>query len=390
MKHLTRLLFILTVFISANALAQEAYTISGIVINKKQEPIKNATVFISGSKKITATDANGRFTFDGMTAGNYQISTKMLGYDAPAQAITIHDRSVSITISLSAKSITLNEVNIGTDKNRERFYNMFKTQFLGGSKDAKNCTILNPETIDFSSKGVGPDDILLKANASDLLIIKNEQLGYKIKYLLRSFEYNSKTHITFYDGDTNFEEMAGTDEQKKVWATNRLAAYNGSLMHFLRSVYSNTVLNEGFIANQMVKSRNSFDPKIYMIPTPVKFDTLVTKIDTSFISFKFTALNIVYNPKEVVRLKDKELKIQKQTNHTTAEKPSGKDALVNITEIKKSSQLFLYLKEAVIDARGSVSTGYKTFLIRGNWANKRIGEQLPFEYLPPKLTLTIN
>ena len=387
MKHLFRqLLFIILVSIGTNTLAQETFAISGIVTDEKHEPIKSATVFISGSQQATATDANGRFTFGGMAAGNYLLSAKMLGYAMASQPVTIHDKSVNIAFSIEVKPLMLNEVKISVDKDWEKHYAIFKKQFLGTSVNAKKCVIVNPEIIHFNSKRIGSYDILLKAEADDFLIIENKQLGYRIKYLLKSFQYNSDTHLTFYDGDNSFEELEGTDDQKKAWVQNRSTVYKGSLMHFLRSVFANTVLNEGFITNQLFKSSNVFDPQTYMNPSPVKFDSLVTTVDTSFISFKFSALNISYDPEKALGVKKSELK-KEAMNNTPLDKSNSQNNSLAVNQTGKSSQVLLHLKEAIIDARGSVSTGYRTFLIRGKWADSRIADQLPFEYLPPK---TIN
>jgi hypothetical protein len=384
MNHLAcRLLFILLIFTGTDLLAQGTYTISGTVTNEEGNPVQGATVFISGAQKITATNAAGEFTFVGMAAGNYLISTKMLGYAAPAQAITLHDQSLKINIKLKVKAITLNEVNITTAENRKLFYDIFKDQFLGKSVNQKKCVILNPEILYFTSQKLNQYDLILKAEADDLLLIENKVLGYRIKYLLRSFQYNSKTHITSYDGDSSFEEMEGTVEQKKIWGQNRLSAYQGSLMHFLRSVYANNVIGEGFVANQMVKSSNVFNSRAYIDPKTVQFARFVTRVDSSFVSYKFNALNISYQPKKAAKLEKQALKTPQKDNEALTDQ-SNEAALLPLDATGKSSQLLLYLKEAVIDVRGSVSTGYQTFLIRGYWAEKRIGEQLPFEYLPLK------
>lgn len=379
----------LLVFVGTNAIAQTAYTISGIVTDENQGPIKGVTVFISGSQQITATDAGGRFTFNRMAAGNYLVSTKMLGYAAASQAVTIHDKSASITFALLVKAIVLDEVKIGVDKYRDKYLSIFRDQFLGTSANAVSCMIVNPEIIHFNSQKFGPQHIILKADADDLLIIENNYLGYRIKYLLKSFEYTSSSRLTFYDGDTNFEELEGNDKQKKIWEQNRLMAYEGSLMHFLRSVFANTVVDEGFVTNQLFKSKNMFDPRTYVDPALVKFNTLVTPVDSSFVAFKFTALNIVYDAKKAARLIKSELKEQEKqekAKNKQVEESYHEDKSPAVDETGEDSQLLLHLKEAVIDARGSVFTGYRTFLIRGNWAKKRIGDQLPFEYQPPKTT----
>jgi len=378
------LLFIFNVIISPALFAQELYSISGTVMDDDNKPLQGATVFISGAQKITATDATGHFSFAEMQAGNYIISTKMLGYNSPSLAMTLHDKSVSVLIKLQIKSITLDEVNITTDKNRARYLSIFKAQFLGKSAD-KKCFIVNPEVISLNGKETNPNNLTLKAEADELIIIENNLLGYRIKYLLRSFEYSTKSRITSFDGDSSFEEMEGTTEQQKIWEQNRLNAYLGSSMHFLRSVYANTLLEEGFVANQMVKSSNIFDPKAYMIPTPVKLSKFVSKLDSSFVSYKFNALNISYNPDKAIRLKKQLPETAEIDLKILNDKMPNEIGFPAVDASGKNSQLLLYLKEALIDERGSVYTGYKTFLIRGYWSEKRLADQLPFEYLPPDI-----
>lgn len=384
LKFGSRLLFILFLFLCTESFGQETYLISGTIVDEKQVPINGATVFISGSKKMTASDRNGRFSFEGILPGNYTLSASMLGYSTPSHALAIHSQSLNVTFIMKVKPIALNEVKIGTNDDWKRHYALFKDQFLGTSGNAKHCVILNPEVISFSSRKLGNSHIELEADADDLLIIENKQLGYRIKYLLRTFNYNPKSSLTFYDGDSHFEEMKGTEKQKKTWATNRLKAYQGSLMHFLRSVYARNALNEGFIANQMVKSSNVFDPKIYMKPDPVNFDTLLRPVDSSFVAFTFTGLHVAYDPKKASRLGARKSASETRTNE---KQPANQEPeLSPMDQAGKSSQLILHLEEAVIDERGSILTGYKTFLIRGNWANKRIGDQLPMEYLTPLIS----
>lgn len=374
------LFFIVDVFSCSGLSAQELYNISGSVTDENGTPVQGATVFISGAQKITATDTQGHFMFAEMQAGNYLVSTKMLGYNSPSLALSLRDKSVNVLIKLQIKSINLGEVNITSDQNRERYLNIFQEQFLGKSADKNKCFIVNPEVISFAGKQIDAYNLGLKGEADELIIIENHILGYRIKYLLRSFEYDMKKSITSYDGESSFEEMAGTAEQRKYWVENRLMAYQGSLMHFLRSVYSNNLLEEGFLANQMVKSSNIFDQRAYMIPTPVKLDKFVTRVDSSFVSYKFNALNITYNPKKAIRI-IKQLPKQAEIDLKVLEtKMPGEVGFPAVDPNGKSSQLLLYLKEALIDESGSVFTGYKTFLIRGFWSEKRLGDQLPFEY----------
>ncbi|MCC8424264.1 carboxypeptidase-like regulatory domain-containing protein [Mucilaginibacter sp. UR6-11] len=403
-----RLLLVFIAFLNVCATAQGHYNVMGTIADSKGKPVNGATVFMSGSEKITATNTAGQFIFYNIDPGAFQLSVKMLGYAYCSKDIVIQDKSVEVNISLKEKPIALTEVKIGPDA-WERNYRIFKDEFLDTTPNGKECTILNPQVLNFSTMKLGWGRILLKADADEFLIIENKRLGYGVHYLLKTFENNGLTGITSYDGDAVFEEMDGTPEMKKNWAKNRLEAYKGSFMHFLRSVYANTTLDEGFITHQMYPARGSING-IYMDTRPVNFDTLVTPIDTSFISLKFTSLYIIYDPRKAGKLKSQgitSVRNKVQQTDVNAEMisnskilpdsanfktlvtsgPNGVSPAVPATvkvspDVNNASQIILNLREAIIDAKGSY-TDYRTFFLRKNWGKKRVGDQLPFEYQPP-------
>lgn len=360
------LLLLIAFFTSVNALAQGHYKVTGVVLDDKGNPAKSATVFISGSEKITMTNDNGAFIFNKMEPGNFQLSVHMLGYYPITQAITIRATSVNVTFSLRVKSNVLNEVIIGGSDDWAKNYAIFKEQFLGTSANARNSVITNPRVLNFTTrKGA------LIADADDFLIIENRRLGYRIKYLLKYFSYNTNLGHTGYDGDASFEEMDGTPDAKTAWAQNRLETYKGSMMHFLRAVYMNTVLREGFLTYKLFrdttrKTRLGEDVTVVGIDKrPVKFDTLVNVIDTSFVSFRFNHLYATYDP------------VGAATVRAKRDLPMKKVFVLT----DQGSTVKLYLKEAIIDRRGSYAD-YRTFLIKGDWSRRRIGDQLPVEYQP--------
>ncbi|NNU34481.1 carboxypeptidase regulatory-like domain-containing protein [Mucilaginibacter sp. S1162] len=80
MKPLYRLLFIFILLVNVKVFAQGRYTVAGIVTDESGVIQKGATVFISGSKKITTSDDAGQFEFNDIDAGTYQLSVKLLGF----------------------------------------------------------------------------------------------------------------------------------------------------------------------------------------------------------------------------------------------------------------------------------------------------------------------
>jgi len=362
------LLLSLLSIISMSVLAQDV-TVSGMVINNNGEPLKGATVFIGGSERVMATDENGRFNFAHVPPGTFQLSAQMIGYAPLTQNIIVKNIPITIEMKMQVKSVNLQQVTIGTKKASKKNLKLFTEIFLGQSVNAKQCVILNPEIIDFSTqKGH------LFANSDDFLIIENKRLGYRLHYLLKGFDYSNTIGVVLYHGDCSFEELKGTDEQKKHWAKNRFEAYKGSFMHFLRSAYANNTLENGFITKPMYGYATykygddtiRLQDHIIIKNRSVMFDSLLTAIDTNFTSFKFKQpLFITYDPKAAAYFASHQSDIKE-------------GASVN----GKGSILKLVTSQAIIDKKGSY-TDYHDFFIQGYWASARVGDQLPIEYKPP-------
>ncbi len=364
MKPVYRLLFIFILLVNIKVFAQSHYTVAGIVTDESGVIQKGATVFISGSKKITTTDDAGQFEFNAIDAGTYQLSVKLLGFYPFTENIQVHDKPVKINVRLKVKTVVLNQVVIGGGDNWEANYAIFKDQFLGTSDNAKQCIITNPKVLFFGSASKN----VLTAEADEFLVIENNKLGYRIRYLLKNFEFVKTLLRTKYDGDTNFEEMEGTPEMKAKWAKNRADAYSGSLMHYLRSVYNNTALKEGFITHQLKLQQKGMGKILVADSRLLATNTFVTPIDTSFISLKFKSILIDYAPEEAANMRNKGI-----------DTSSIRAAVLGRT---MGSVLNLFLDKAIVDRKGSY-TDYRTFLVQGYWGRRRIGDQLPFEYQPP-------
>jgi hypothetical protein len=369
MKSLFYLL-LFTLFISNKILAQGHYGVSGIVADEKGQPVKSATVFISGTEKITMTDDAGRFLFHKIDAGTFTVSVSMVGYFPYAQNIIIKENAVNVSIILKLKTIVLAEVVIGGKVSAwATNYEVFKKAFLGTSANGRQCVILNPSIINFTTKNGA-----LLADADEFLIIENKRLGYKIKYLLKDFSYTYDAKLSLYTGESVFEEMQGPEQLKKEWAKNRADTYKGSQMHFLRSVFSDNLLSEGFVTRQLfalvtLKEDNKIKylNRAFIDPGQVNLDTLVAGIDTSFKSLKFTTLYVLYDKKEAARLKGSPV--------------TGKNPQNIELDNDRGTIIKLQASEAIIDRKGSY-TNYKAFYVVGGFAKRRVGDQLPVEYQP--------
>ena len=351
MKSYTLLTFLLLTYV--HCLAQGNFTLSGTILNENSEPIEAATVFIDGSKQFVRTDADGKYSFSGISNGGYHLVVSMIGYGSIKQDVVIQDKSVTLNIKLIAQEQTLREVVIVGDIKRLNYLKLFKKYFLGESNNAAGCTILNSEVLNFTMNGK-----ILSASSDDFLQIQNSVLGYKIKYLLKDFQYNSYLETTQYQGQCIFEEMEGSNAEKEEWRRSRRAAYFGSLMHYLRALYTGSTQSEGFLTYKVLNERLPIDIDI----KPVSGTRLQQKIADNLTKVKYKRrLYTVYNKKLAAQ------------NYTFP-----KEARI-IRDLDEYGSIFK--TDAMIDSKGNY-VNYKELLIQGFWGRKRIGDQLPYEYIP--------
>jgi hypothetical protein len=225
------------------AIAQ--FTISGKVLNHADaSPVANASVFMSNTAIGGKTDDGGVFTLHNVKPGKYDVVVSIIGFETYSQTITIDDNNITLPdIKLFLKTITLNEVKVkpNNDPNWQRNFDLFKKEFLGTTELAKECKILNPELLDLS---YDESTKTLTAVSVDFLVIENQALGYRIKYLLSDFVLNDRRFL--YSGSVLFEELKGTPLQEAQWKKRRLEIYEGSKMHFLHAALNSTLEQEGF------------------------------------------------------------------------------------------------------------------------------------------------
>ncbi|WP_429382506.1 carboxypeptidase-like regulatory domain-containing protein [Mucilaginibacter sp. UYCu711] len=353
MKYFLALLTVLILRI--DVAAQATYTISGTVKNTKGEKIQSATVFITGTQKMTMTNADGSFSFKNVIPGNYQVVVNMLGYNSVKQDITLNNGPEMLNLTLADKEIALKEVVIAVKKQSKRNMNFFYKYFMGPSYNPDRYKILNPEIIDFVDT-----DTALTATTSDFLIIENKVLGYRVKYLLKAFVQWYDKNSTYYDGDYIFEPMEGSPAQEYFWAENRKRTYYGSLMHFYRSVYTGTTRQEGFLLYKSIPDKGVFAS---VERTPADVEQMVQRTDSNYVNIKLEPwVNIAYD---------------KEKADKPDEADDGKPKKLIFSLGNKGSLILVVGK---VDSRGSIAS--KKYHYRGYWASQRIANLLPFEYKP--------
>ncbi len=257
---------LLLLFFTSTAFGQATFSISG-TIKDKTGVVVGASVYLSGYKISTASNGDGKFILSNLKPGNYDVLVQMIGYQPFSKNVLITDKSSVVELKLIESTTQLNEVVIKPNPDREWLINLFKEFFIGKTPNAAHCKILNTNILDIDHD---KRSRIFTVKASDFLIIENQILGYRIKYLLESFEYNFNTKILFYAGYPVFEEMNGSSAKQKRWAKNRDIAYKGSSQHFYTSLYQNKVSEEGFVIYKRYEIPNKDRLPDSLIETNIK------------------------------------------------------------------------------------------------------------------------
>lgn len=259
---------IISLFLFVRAGAQ--VNISGIVISHAtKKGIPNASVFFNNATIGATTDSSGKFTLSGVKPGQYELMISVLGYSSLRQPLAVKNRSINLQrIELWPKAISLKEVRI-VDFNAawQRNLEWFRASFLGNTSLARDCEIINPEVLNMRYNAVRDS---LTVTTDDFLIIKNHALGYQIKYQIDEFTRCDSGRRVHYEGPVQFEEMKGSEVQRKRWEKRRLEVYKGSTMHFLRSAIRNRLEQEGFRVFQYAIYANPNRPTDSVIAAKIR------------------------------------------------------------------------------------------------------------------------
>ncbi len=218
--------------------------IGRVIDSTDKKPVANASVFLNNTTIGIITGNDGVFKLNIARPGKYEIVVSMMGYAAYQKPLFTDGRNIDLAdIKIAPQIITLSEVKIKIEPRRDRDYRWFKEDFLGNSNFADKCRIVNPEILDLN---YNKKTKVLRASSSGLLDVENDALGYKLKYLLTHFYSNKNDGRVSFKGLVLFEQLTGGPEQQQKWQKNRMKAYKGSSMHFLRSLLENQLDEEGF------------------------------------------------------------------------------------------------------------------------------------------------
>jgi len=245
-------------------------TITGKVINAADKtPVGYATVFLNNTMVATRTADDGTFSLINVRTGQYDLVVSFVGFETHHQNLSITGANINLpVIELAPKIKQLKEVRIGPpDPHRNEYLDVFTREFIGTSANAQQCKITNPDVIDISYDA---SNRTLNASSDDFLVIENKALGYKIRYQVNKFVKAYSQNFTYYEGPVVFEEMTGSPAQTRKWIKSRQDVYKSSDMHFLRTLFTGQLEQEGFKVMKLIKKPNPARPPDSLIKAKIR------------------------------------------------------------------------------------------------------------------------
>jgi hypothetical protein len=239
----------------------------------------------------------------------------------------------------------------------EKYGQVFTEQFAGTTDFSKKTSFTNTEILKFY---FSKKKNRVKVLANEPLIVINQALGYTIKFAIDSFTYDYTNKISQFEGYPLFEELDGTPEQKAEWQLNRLKAYNGSQLQFMRSLFNQTLDSAGFEVQFIVRNNN----KELSIPVKNLYGALNYSKDDSTNTVEFRP-----NQPEVAIIYKKE---KPEDNYFLIEPGSKKTFQLSTMSITPGESIIVEQNGYFFDQKDVTTNDY--------WGYKKIADMLPYDY----------
>lgn len=387
-------LVLICVFLPVVIFAQNGI-ITGTVTNAgNKNPLPRASVFLSNSSVGSATAEDGRFTLSGIRPGEYTLTVTILGFEDYSKSILVGREPIRIDIELNPKPMMLREVVISSAADWKKNYAWFRKDFIGSDENAKNCVVVNPHILNLIYNRTRQT---LEASSDEFLVVENKALGYRVKFLLKDFQSDKLANIISYGGERLFEELPGSASQKKRWHEKREEAYYGSAMHFYRSLYTNKLVEAGFVMYHLNRQLNPERPPEDVIKRKTKLfyerrmaDSLNYWNNLATLSkyYKESLGKVPVLPYEVFTATQQQgLFALHFPNYLYVVYTKRRDEVYNKDLYRplempnyETSILTLFNPYALFDMNGVVVD--QPPLIEGAWAKSRLSDLLPVDYVP--------
>ncbi len=359
------------------AAANAQPVLRGQVVNEADgQPVPFCSVFLANTTKGTTADETGRFTLATIPTGRFELVASSVGFETRAMPLPT-DLSVPVLIRLNPSAKQLAEVQVRASRDPEWLENLtlFRQLFIGTSANAAQCRVVNQNALWFDDDRAARK---LTAGSRQPLVIENQALGYRITYALTQFVYDYALNYVSYLGYPVYEPMTARNRRDQSrWATARKAAYNGSALHFMRTIHSEQVDNEGFELRRVLERTDStrvrgewrIKKNRYLIADKLP-GTFLIQPETDTDSLRVLDFD---NLIQVTYLREKESSEYLRSVATMGEKPSNPGP--------QTSLIYLTQPTVTVERNGNFYPQLGV-IFEGYWGWEKMAELLPLNYVP--------
>lgn len=372
--------FIIFVFFitPCKLLFAQSYFIKGVVIDgDSRQPLANSSVFINNTTNGTVTNAAGEFQLGPLAPGEYEVVASFVGYHNLLYVANLKSASLRIVFEMGKKEQQMRELLILPSETRMRYLDIFKRTLLGQTVAAERAKIKNLKDVQFAAGG-NSNEIIAYCDTS--LVVDNPELGYVVNFDLVDFYFNRATGESRFFGYTRFFDKDTDGETKRKWARRRKQTYEGSSMHFFRSLVNKNLIQDGFSMQNVYRKEMKRETTTIVIGRSGSnsMDMAVPVIEDSVLHLYSDSGYRIYQLKvadwlRVVYHKSTSLKNEITKNRII----TGQLKDMTVTGIRPIKPPVPIL----IDYRGRLLTAM-SFYYDGIWMYERLANMLPEDYVP--------
>ena len=220
-------------------------TISGRITDEESgELVANVSVFIANTTVGTITGNEGNYQLQIPGEGAYRLVVSHVGYESVDK--DIEPGKASVVFDIALKTAIMEEVTVTAKASySKKDVDLFWKTILGKNPSKKTIQPLNPEDVYYY---LNPETQKLTVSCRVPLQIINHETGYQIQYILSRFTHDYKLNLSSWEGQYMFTELDPKNFlQKNTWKKNRKRVYSVSITNFIRSMYHNSLMKNGFM-----------------------------------------------------------------------------------------------------------------------------------------------
>ena len=370
------LLLILWFLIAQPGSSLDGRTVSGSILDEETgNPVAFASIYINNTTIATISDEQGVFTLGNIPVPS-QLVISHVSYEPRTIQMAMDDLGKELTVWLKPRLHLMREVSIEDINRRAANLDYFKTEFLGFNPGGRRASILNDSVLFFYR-----DSDSFIAQASGQLRIDLPETGYTLYVDLLKFEVTQMKDNDWHVSNRTycyFEEYEVNLLKKRMFSRRRRWQYYGSRMHFLRSFYDNTLLENGFelyeildydeVRDRVAGILQTPEENIYLSGNPVIERRLAVTGSDNYLTIgnmldRVFTVSYYYHP---VDFKPADLRYGRD----------HKDYCV------ESSYMEFLRDTVIISETGRLPDN--SILFKGDMSTARFGSELPEDYFPDK------